>query len=80
MLSTRARSSRSRARAGLGSRAPGPDGAGGAELPEAQLARKGALGLGGEEFALLVIGEKDRDCSRSERGFTNDKDHTRSSK
>jgi len=30
-------------------------------------ARKGALGLGGEEFALRVIGEQCRDCSRSVR-------------
>ena len=36
-------------------------------MPEAQLARKGALGLGGEEFARRVMGEKDRDCSRSVR-------------
>ncbi len=36
-------------------------------LLEAQLARKGALGLGGSEFALQVIGERDCYCSRSVR-------------
>ena len=49
------------------SRACGPGGAWpggragryGVGMPEAQLARKGALGFGGEEFALRVMGEND---------------------
>jgi hypothetical protein len=61
-----------RARAGLGMRSRvrgrvpgGPAGRGaGAGSLEVLLPRKGALGLGGHEFALRVMGEKDSDCCR----------------
>jgi hypothetical protein len=36
-------------------------------MPEAQLARKGALGFGGEEFALRVMGENDSGYCRGRK-------------
>jgi hypothetical protein len=36
-------------------------------LLEVQLARKGVLGFGGEEFALRVMGEPDRGCCKKQK-------------
>jgi hypothetical protein len=78
ILSTRARSSRSRVPA----RACGPGIAWPWVGPDRPISccKEGRAGMGGVEFALRVICELCRDYSRRERGFTNDKDHTRSFK
>ena len=58
-----------RVRAGLEACGQGAGRDGGARVgsPDAQPARKGALGMDGEEFTLRTMGGQCRDCNRSMR-------------